>query len=129
MSERNKEIVQKVNDAFAANNPEEFLKHCAENVKWTIVGEKTVDGIQGVRDFMKSMEGHEAPTFTVDRLIANGDDVVCYGDMTMKNEQGETAPYSYCDAYRFEGDKIAELRSYVIKLSHRGEEDKAAQAA
>ncbi len=57
----------------------------------------------------------EAPTFTVDQLIAEGDVVAGYGDMTMKDKDGRDAPYSYCDLYRFRGDQIAELRSFVIK--------------
>src|SRR5258706_15232868 len=42
MSEKNKEIVKKVDAAFAAGNPEGFLSFCAEDVKWTMVGEKAV---------------------------------------------------------------------------------------
>ena len=48
-------------------------------------------------------------------LIADGDLVMAQGDMTMTDEDREVVPYSYCDIYRFRGDKIAELKSYVIK--------------
>lgn len=42
MSERNKEIVEKVNSAFLEGNFEGFLSFCAEDVEWTIVGDRTV---------------------------------------------------------------------------------------
>ena len=41
--------------------------------------------------------------------------MTAYGDMNMKEKDGSKAPYSYCDIYRFRGDKIAELSSFVIK--------------
>jgi hypothetical protein len=36
--------------------------------------------------------------------------------MTM-NEKGAVVPYSYCDVWRFRGDKLAELRAFVIKTA------------
>jgi uncharacterized protein len=116
MSARNKEIVQKVNAAFAANNVEGFLAFCADDVTWTMVGDRTVKGKDEIRKWMASVGGYEAPQFTVDNVIAEGDVVIAHGDMTMK-EDGKVVPYSYCDLYRFRGDKIADLRAFVIKTS------------
>ena len=44
MSSRNKEIVEKVNAAFAANDLEGFLALCADDVEWSMIGEKTCKG-------------------------------------------------------------------------------------
>ena len=114
MSAKIKEIVDKVNAAFAENNLEGFLSYCADDVKWTMVGDKTVIGKDAIRQWMASMN-IEPPEFTIDNVIAEGDFVVAHGDMTMKDKDGKTAPYSYCDIYRFQDDKIVELRSFVIK--------------
>ena len=73
---------------------------------------------------MKSMaaEHPESPKFTVvNPVIAEGDFVVARGDMTMKDKDGKTVPYAYCDIYRFRGDKIVELRSFVIKTEAKYE--------
>jgi uncharacterized protein (TIGR02246 family) len=113
MSAKNREIVEKVNAAFAGNNPEGFLSFCADDVAWTVVGSKTVKGKDAIRQWMASMEC-EPPKFTVDAVIAEGDFVAAYGDSTMK-EEGKDVPYSYCDIYRFQGEKIVELKSFVIK--------------
>jgi len=118
MSAQNKNIVAKVNAAFAENNLEGFLSFCAEDVKWTMIGSKTVNGKDAVRQWMASMD-FEPPQFTVDNVIAEGDFVAAYGDMTMKEKDGRTAPYSYCDIYRFHGDKIVELRSFVINTEEK----------
>jgi uncharacterized protein (TIGR02246 family) len=109
-----KAIVEKVNAAFAQNNPEGFLSQCADDVTFTMVGDKTVKGKDAVRKWMASMGG-EAPKFTVQQVIAEGDLATSYGDMTMKEKDGTTASYAYCDIYRFRGDKIAELKAFVMK--------------
>ena len=41
MSAKNKEIVKKVNASFAEGGVEGFLTHCADDVVWTMVGNKT----------------------------------------------------------------------------------------
>lgn len=120
MSNKNKEIIEKVNAAFAENNPEGFLSFCADNVEWTMIGEKSVKGKAGIREWMAAMKDVEPPKFTVDKVIAEGDSVVAYGDMTMKDKDGKTVPYAYCDIYRFSGDKIVELNSFVITTEQAG---------
>lgn len=114
MSSRNKEVVEKVNASFAANNLEGFLAQCVEDVEWTMVGEKVCKGKQAIREWMKAMPS-QPPVFTVATLMAEGDLVMAQGDMTMNEKEQGTVPYSYCDIYRFRGDKIAELKSFVIK--------------
>jgi len=114
MSAKSKEIVEKVNAAFAENNLEGFLSFCADDVKWTMVGEKVVRGKDAIRQWLASMN-MEPPKFTVENIIAEGDLVAAHGDMTMKDKDGNAVPYSYCDIYRFRGEKIVELRSFVIK--------------
>ncbi len=125
MSEKNKEIIGKVNAAFAAGSTEGFLSFCAEDVQWTMVGDKTVKGKDAIRKWMASMDS-ESPKFTVANVIAEGDFVTAYGDMTMKDKDGKTVPYSYCDIYRFRADKIVELSSFVVKTEAKYETSSAA---
>ena len=113
MSARNTAIVDDVNAAFAANNIEGFLAHCTSDVVWTMVGDRTVTGVDAIRSWLSATQS-EAPNFTVDHVSGDGDTVTAYGDMTMKGENGSVEPYAFCDVYRFRGDKIAELRSYVV---------------
>jgi uncharacterized protein len=115
MAEKNKEIVRQVDAAFGENNLEGFLEHCAEGIKWTMVGEKVVEGKDGIRQFMSEMQGMEPPKITNENIIAEGDSVAANGKMTMKDKNGKTVAYIYCDIYRFQGDKIVGLNSYVIK--------------
>jgi ketosteroid isomerase-like protein len=120
MSEKNRETVRKVNEAFLNNYFEGFLDYCANDVQWTIVGEKTVRGKEAIRQWFKEMAAtnSEPPKFTVaDPIIAEGDFVVARGDMKMKDKDGLPGQYSYCDFYRFRNGEIVELNSFVVKTT------------
>ena len=120
MSAKNKEIVEKVNASFAEGGIEEFLSFCADDLVWTMVGNKTVKGKDAIREWMASMN-MEPPKFTVDNIIAEGDFVITHGDMTMKEKDGKSVAYAYCDIYRFTDGKIAELTSFVVKTEGKAE--------
>ncbi len=117
MSAKNKEVVARVNAAFAANDTEGFLACCVDDVSWTMVGDETITGKDNIRKWMASMGPGAPPQFSVDYVIAEGDIAAAHGDMTMKDINGKPESYSYCDLYRFRGDKLAELRAFVIKTS------------
>lgn len=116
MSENYKEIVKKVDASFAENRMEDFLSLCSEDIKWKMVGDTTKKGKDSILEWMSSMgEGMEPPKVSAKNIIAEGETVAAYGDMTMKNEKGEEVDYEYCDIYRFENGKINELTSFVMK--------------
>ena len=110
-----KEIVEKVNAAFAQNNLEGFLTHCVDDVVFTIVGDRTVKGKEAIRSWMSSMMGAEPPSINIQNVVSEGDFATAIGEMTMKEQDGTPGSYGFCDVYRFRGDKIVELKGYVVK--------------
>jgi len=104
-----KHVVEKANEAFASDDMEAFLNLCTDNVEWTMVGESTVKGKRAIREWMKSMDPG-TPKIKVDRIVAEDDIAIACGSFVMKN-----VAYDFCDVYRFEGDRIAALKAYVIK--------------
>ena len=114
MAVNTKAIVAKVNAAFAAGSTEGFLACCADDVALTMVGDTTVRGEDAIRQWMASMGPMEPPRLTVHNVIAEGDVVTAYGDMTMQDKDGAVVPYAYCDIYHFRGEKIIALRAFVI---------------
>ena len=126
MSDRNKQIVEEINAAFAKGDAETFLSHCVDNVTWTMVGEKVNKGKTAIREWMASMKNTGPPRLTFEKLIADDNSVVCCGDMLMKDKTGIEEKYSFCDIYEFSGGKIVDLQSFVVKLARAGEKQKAA---
>jgi ketosteroid isomerase-like protein len=109
----NKQIIEKVNDAFARSDVEAFLSYCAEDFVFEMVGGDAVRGKDAIRKWMANGPS-DPPKFSVDTVIADGDCVAAIGNMTMK-ENGADVAYSYCDVWRFKGDKLSELNAYAIK--------------
>jgi uncharacterized protein len=106
-------VVEKVNAAFAAGDVEGFLAHCAEDVVFLMMGHRRVEGKAAIREWMAN-GASEPPKFSVQSVITSENRAVCYGDMTMPEEDG-TGSYEYCDVYQIENGKVKELRAYIVK--------------
>jgi uncharacterized protein (TIGR02246 family) len=114
MSDTNKEVLSKANEAIAKGDFEGFLAFCTEDTEWTFVGDRTLEGKQAVRQWMADTY-REPPTFSVRRMVAEGDFVTAVGEITLKDEDGNTTHHSYCDVWRFQGGRMAELHAFVIE--------------
>lgn len=115
MSEQNKAIVEKVNMAFEKGDAEGFLDCCADDVVWTMAGDKTTEGKDEMRKWMSAMKDMEPPKINAEEMIVEGDVIACLGTMAMKDKDGTQGDYSFCDVYHFRHGKIASGRSFVIK--------------
>jgi ketosteroid isomerase-like protein len=126
MAANRKDIVKRINEAFAENNLEGVLSFCTDDLTWTMVGDTTVIGKDPIRKWMASMNP-QPPQFTIQQTLADGDFVITRGDMTMPEEKnGPPIPYTFCDIYRFVGDKVAELTAFVIRTDKASTGDRAA---
>jgi uncharacterized protein len=114
MSDTNKAVLTKANEAISQGDFEGFLAFCTEDTEWTFVGDRTLKGKEAVRRWMADAY-REPPTFRVDRMIAGDDYVTALGEITLKDEDGKTADHSYCDVWRFQDGRMAELHAFVIE--------------
>jgi len=119
MSEFNKAILQKANEAIVNGDNESFLSYCTEDTEWMFVGDKTLQGKDAVRQYMATAYV-EPPRFMVENLIAEGEFLTAVGTISMKNEHGRMIDYSYCDVWRFRDGKMAELKAFVIETKSKG---------
>ncbi|HLW19636.1 MAG TPA: nuclear transport factor 2 family protein [Cyclobacteriaceae bacterium] len=114
MSTNHKAILEMANAAITEGNNEKFLTFCTDDTEWTFVGDKTLKGKDAVRQYMKRAY-MEPPKFEVENLIAEGEYLTAIGKISMKDEDGKTVDYSYCDVWRFHEGKMAELKAFVIE--------------
>ncbi|MGV3460929.1 MAG: nuclear transport factor 2 family protein [Flavobacterium sp.] len=110
----NIEILQAANAAVAAGDNEGFLHYCTDDVIWEFVSNKTLKGKELIRQYMTETY-IEPPKFEVENLISEGDYVTAVGNISLKDGDGKTTHYSYCDVWRFSDGKMAELKAFVIK--------------
>ena len=122
MSEKNKELVRKVNESFLKGNIEMVSEYLDDNIKWNIVG---IPCIQGKTDFMQTMEIMELesfPNIKIKNIIAEGDYVVVESsdaNVSGSNNFSADKPYtpSYCDIYFIKNGKVQELTTYMVDIT------------
>ncbi len=115
MKTKNQELLEQFNKAFARNDTEFVVSHVSENIKWTIVGDFTVEGKEAFTEALKSMEAEEPLELKIDKIITHGKDASVNG--VMKSKDGKQ--YAFCDVYSFSGfknPKIKEMTSYAIEI-------------
>lgn len=113
MSEQNKSILQQANAAIRTGDIEGFLRHCAEDIVWTTVGDSTLRGKGAVREWMVT-NYVKPPTFTVNDLVAEGEFVIALGEITTEDDAGRSVRNAYADVWRVRGGLLAELRAFVV---------------
>jgi uncharacterized protein len=116
MSDDAKRVLQQANAAIAQGDFDGFLRFCTDDTKWTFVGDRTISGKAAVREWMKATY-KTPPRFEVERMVAEGDTVIALGEITLTDDQGNTAPHAYCDVWRLRGGQLAELRAFVVAAS------------
>ena len=109
-----KEILKKANAAITQGDNEGFLSFCTDDTEWNFIGDQTLKGKEAVREYMKTAY-KQPPDFEVKNLIAEDDFVTAIGTIKMKDENGKTTTYSYCDVWKFREGKMAELNAFVIE--------------
>ena len=114
MSNVNKEILIKANEAITNGDNEGFLKYCTEDTEWHFVGDQILRGKDAVRSWMKK-NYVEPPKFNVENLVSEGDFVIAMGSIAVKNESGQITSNSYCDVWKFRDNKIDKLKAFVIE--------------
>ncbi|WP_223609273.1 nuclear transport factor 2 family protein [Chryseobacterium sp. OSA05B] len=109
-----KTVLKKANAAISEGDHETFLAYCAENVKWTFVGDRVLSGKDEIRRYMADTY-KKPPQFNVEHMIGEGNYVTAVGTISLMNEDGQWIDYDYCDIWRFENGLMAELKAFVIE--------------
>lgn len=108
-----KEILNEANACIATGNYEEFLTYCTIDTHWTFVGETTLTGLDEIMDYMK--EAYiEPPRFKVDLMMEEENYLTAVGKISILNINSVWVEYEYCDVWRFENGKLAELKAFVV---------------
>ena len=110
----NTTILHTANAHVSKGDYESFLAYCTSDTKWVFVGERILSGKEEIRAYMKEFY-IEPPVFDVELAIEHGDFVTVTGHISLKNKNGKYEHFDYCDIWRFEHGKIAELKAFVIE--------------
>lgn len=107
-----KQILNEANACIASGNYDQFLTYCTTDTHWTFVGEESLTEIDEIRDYME--EAYiKPPRITIDIMIEEGEYLTVVGTISIVNISSVWVDYQYCDVWRFENGKLADLKAFV----------------
>lgn len=115
MKTKNHKLLEQFNKAFADNDTDFLAEHVTNNIKWTAVGDFTVEGKEAFIEALKNMLAGEPWEMEIDDIITHGNVAAVNG--SMKSKDGKQ--YAFCDIYCFDGftnAKIQEMTSYAVEI-------------
>lgn len=119
---KREQFVIALNRAFADLDSDFILSNATDDVKWEIVGEKTVSGKKEFKKALNSMQGGAPFEIIVGKVIDSQDKSIVEGVVEVKVEPGKIKRYAFCDIYLFEDAKsntFSNLRTYISQLKNK----------
>jgi ketosteroid isomerase-like protein len=109
-----KRVLRDFRRAWAAGDVDAMAEAVSDDVKWTRVGEGTVEGWRELEQAVTNMARKKATHLKIENIITHGSTAALNG--AIKRKSGST--YEFCDVYQFGGHgknaKITEIVSYVV---------------
>jgi ketosteroid isomerase-like protein len=110
---------RRVAEAFSGHRFAEAYPALADDVRWELVGERTLVGRQAVIDACEATlaglgEGSTESLRVV--VVAESDRVAVDTITRYTTPDGATGVVSSCDVYEFAGDRLTAIRSYAVEL-------------
>ena len=122
MTHPHRALLEAANAEMAAGNPKGFIDHCAEDIRWEMVGDETIVGKDAVLAWARKTYAVAPPAFSTDHWIIEGDWLAVRGEITIQDAERGAVHSKYCDLWKIEGGKLAELRAFAIEDNTRHEE-------
>ena len=110
----NKIILENANKAILNGEHEIFLSYLTDDIKWNFVGDRSITGKGQVSRYINDAY-IRPPKFNVANIVSEGSFVTAVGCIKVIDKSGQWTEYDYCDLWRFENGKMAELNAYIIK--------------
>ena len=109
----NMQLLKKISEEFAAGNLEFVKVYLAKDVKWNILGNSPVIGKDEVLEVSKMLQLESFPVITIKNIVAEGNYVVVESSGEAKTKHGNPYNQTYCDVFRFDGEKLQEITTYL----------------
>jgi UDP-N-acetylglucosamine transferase subunit ALG13 len=105
---------------FSLGNFAEVFEYMADNIRWEIIGEQTLEGkekvmvhCQNIATYFKSL----STDFKIHQTIQENEKVVIIGLGEFIRDSKTVSKISACDVYEFDSEnKISSISSYCIEV-------------
>ncbi|WP_421750659.1 nuclear transport factor 2 family protein [Croceimicrobium sp.] len=107
-----RELLKNLSRLFATYDIESAMAFMAEDIQWTLVGERSLKGKEQFAAALQKHSDTKVRELILHNIITHGKEGAVYGEMIMEN--GEH--YAFSDIYTFKsakGDKVKSIVSFV----------------
>jgi len=115
MTDHKEIFLNKINEAFAESDIQTILDSVTDDIRWTIIGNKTINGKKAFTEALHEMKSENRMELWISNIITHGDMAAVNGTIKSPNEEW----FGFCDVYELQGyrnPKIKEMTSYVVEL-------------
>lgn len=111
------EFIRDFNEAFAKNDLDFILNSMSEDIQWNFIGEKTLQGKEEVKEFLKPMQNVETLELELLQIVSTDQSAAANGRMSIKEPSGEIKKFGFADFYVLDGHKtpkVKKMTSYMV---------------
>lgn len=106
-------LLKKIAEEFAKGDVGFCLPYLAGNMKWNVLGERTIEGKELVLEASRMQQLEAFPAITIKNVVADGDHVVVESTGKAKTKSGKPYDQTYCEVFRFKGEQLQEITTYL----------------
>ncbi len=113
-----KTFLREFNEYWVREDKPAIVETVTDDIRFSMAGGQAVSGKSDFRVFLENMGG-DATDMDLDiaNIILEGDRAAVNGEIAMTDKDGQRRVYAFCDIYRLEGGKVAELTAYVQEIN------------
>ena len=110
-----KEFLKDFNVAFGKGNTKFLADHVTDDIVWTMVGDKNIEGKEAFIKTIQKMAENKVSECIIEKVVTHGKEGAVNGIMKMENGK----EYAFSDFYEFKNSTSTEVKtitSYVIQI-------------
>lgn len=113
-----RQFLREFNEYWVREDIRAILGTVTDDIIFSMVGSKSVSGKPEFEAFLGEMpDGNSNPSLSITNIIVDGDHAAVNGEISMTDTAGQRKTYGFCDVYRLEDGKVAELTAYVHEVN------------
>ncbi len=110
-----KQFLRQFNDYWAVPDVASIAANVTDDIRFSMAGKPPIIGMSDFRKMLDEMAASAGQvSLTIHNVLVDGDRAAVNGLIDMMGDNGEPRQYAFCDIYRLEGGKVAELEAYVV---------------
>lgn len=110
-----RKFLKEFNVAFGIGNTKFLTDNVSDDIVWTMVGDKTIEGKEAFSKAIHKMAEQKVAECVIEKVITHGKEGAVNGLMKMENGK----EYAFSDFYEFKNTKstdVSMITSYLIQI-------------